>query len=350
MFDDFSSTFKLNLTSIKKNINLLLIMDVSGQLTFEDSPLILKFNKVVTYIRNAEFNKALEIMEEILKINSEFPGLVESIKSIKFWQNRWLKILRTPQGKEQADILLDEWVNYENFSKSFSNQPEKIFIVIKNLIYKKILKNLIYAFQNSEVPNVELLKKIGEIFLEIDENQKAIETLEYARMFRKKDSYLLALLAESYSREGNIQKAKSLFREAFLYNPQEIDLSLIKSELILEIVKTIKSKGIDEKMLLEWIPVYGAILNIFNIKREISYEELVRLTQEAEELEKEYYNRQFTNEFIEPKLINRYLWLIDYYRLQSPNKEYTKIYLNKLKELNPKIYEQYSTIINLNNN
>lgn len=324
-------------------------MDVSGQLTFEDSPLISKFNSVVTYIRNAEFNKALEIMEEILKINPDFPGLIETMKSLKFWQNRWLRIMRTQTGKEQADMLIDEWTNYENFSKSFANKPENIFIAIKNLIYKRILKNLIYAFQNSEVPNVELLKKIGAIFLEIEETQKAIETLEYARMFRKKDSVILALLAEAYDREGNKQKAKSLFREAFLYQPHQIDLSIIKSDLIKKIIEILKTEHIDEKSIPDWIPVYGTILNIFNVKREITYDEITKLTQEAEDLEKEYYSRQFTADSIEPKLINRYLWLIDYYTLQSPNKEYTKIYLNKLKDINPQIYEKYLEVINFNN-
>lgn len=324
-------------------------MDIGGQLTFNDSPLISKFNKFITYICKSEFEKALEIMDDILKTNSDFPGLIEAIKSVKFWQNRWIKIMREPVGKEQADILISEWANYRNYIKTFQNidKVENTFIALKNLIYKKILKNLIYAFQNSEVPNIELLKKIGEIFLEIDETEKAIETLEYARMFRKKDSVILAMLAEAYSRDGNQDKSLLFFREAFFYEPQQIDLAILKSDSIKRLIEEIKTDGIGEKVLAEWIPIYGALLNIFIIKRELTFEEIERIIQETEELEKEYHSRQYNNEIIMPRLINRYFWIIDYYKMQSPNREYTKIYLNKLRELNSVIYQRYVKVLNL---
>ncbi|MBN1898053.1 MAG: hypothetical protein JW827_04685 [Spirochaetes bacterium] len=325
------------------------MVEISGQLTFDDSPLILKFNTAVDYIRNGEFNKALENMEDILNTSPDFPGLLEGIKSVKFWQNRWLKVMRTQPGKEQSDLLLDEWAQYEKYWNSFPSHSEKILITIKNLIYKKIIKNLIAAFKNSEVPNVTILIKMGMIFLEIDEYIKAIETLEYARMFKKKDSHILGLLAEAYARQGNIQKAKSLFREAFLYNPLEVDLGVIRSEMITDITKQIQEQKVDPKLLGEWIPVYGTVMNVFNIKRELSIEEINKLATEAEEMEKDFYNEKFNHETILPKLINRYLWIIDYYVFQSPNKEYTRIYMNKLKEVHPQIYERYFSLINLKN-
>jgi len=326
----------------------MLIMEIDGQLTFEDSPLVVKFNKVIDYIRQAKFNEALDIMNEILKVNPDFPGLILSIKSLKFWQNRWLKISRYPKGEERTNMLINEWSEFEKFIGDDYSEAERVYIAIKNLIYKKILNNMIFTFQQSEIPNVDLLIRIGKIFIEVDEHKKAIETLEYARMFRKRDSYLLSLLGEAYSMAGNFDKAALFFKEAFLYDMSKIDLDMLKSEIISKIKDEIKDTNIDERLIVDWIPVYGVILNIFNVRRDLDYDEITKITQEADELEKDYNNMNFTDSHIEPKLINRYLWILDYYIFQSPNKEYKELYLKKLKDINTEIYNQYLNLVGRN--
>ena len=48
---------------------------------------------------------------------------------------------------------------------------------------------------------------------------------------------------------------------------------------------------------------------------------------------------------LEPKLINRYFWLLDYYSFQNKNKDYIQIYLDKLKDLNTFIYKKYEYVL-----
>lgn len=326
-------------------------MDISGQLTFEDSPLSTHFNEGLSYIQKGNLQKTLEIMEDILSKNSKFTGVIETIKSVKFWQNRWTKAFQFAQGYDRAYYLLNEWENYNKFIISSHINYDKIIISLKNFIFKNIIKNLVYSYQQSDVPNIDVLLQIGEIFLNIEEHKKAIESMEYARLFKKKDPYLLSLLADAYFRADIIDKAKVLFREAFLYNPQKVQISKIKADFIHEIIENIKNEAeLSSQLILEWIPVYGVLLNIFNVKREINTDELSRLNMEIQELETEYYSKKFNNNLIIPRIINRYFWLLDYYSLQNINKEYIDIYLNKLKDINKSIYEKYLLLIEANSN
>ncbi len=327
-------------------------MDTDGQLTFEDSPLSAKFNEALSFIEKGNLQQTLEIMEEIFQENPEFTGVIDTMKSIKFWQNRWMKVHQFPEGYERANYLFDEWNNYNGFIINSKINYEQIIIYLKNLIFKNIIKNLIFAYHQSDIPNIDILLQIGEIFIGIEEYQKAIESFEYARMFKKKDAYILSLLAAAYFKINTIDKAKVLLWEAFLYNPQKIDLSKIDINFIHQIVDYInKEYNLSETLVLEWIPVYGVLLNIFNVKREINGDELAKLNQETQELENEFYVKQFDDKkIIEPRLIKRYFWLLDYYTLQNKNKDYIKIYLNKLKDINRSIYEKYLDFMEKNSN
>ena len=327
-------------------------MELEGQLTFDDNPLKAKFNEGLSLIQKGKLEESLKIMEELFAINPNFTGVIEVIKVIKFWQNRWARVFNYQEGNDRAKYLLGEWDSFQIFIKNSHIDFQESIIQIKNLIFKKIIKNLITTYQQSDIPNIEILIQIGEIFISIDEYQKALESFEYAKLFRKRDSTLLSLLAEAYFKLNNIKMAKLLFREAFLFNPEKIDLNKISADFIIKIQDYLKENfNFTSEQLIQWIPVYGILLNHFNVKRELNEEDVVKITNEIQDLENQYqtkYNN--TNDIILPKLINRLFWLLDYYYLQNQNDEYTKIYLEKLKNLNPDIYVMYQDLINNNIN
>lgn len=324
-------------------------MDLNGQLKFTDSPLNERFEEGLSYIQKGDFKQTLEIMEEIFNMNPHFTHAVDTIKAVKFWQSRWSQVFQVREGSERARYLLNEWEAFQNFAETNKIGQGLLMIHVKNLIFKKIIRNLILTYQQSEVPNLEILVQIGEIFLSIDEIQKSIETFEYARLFRKRDSYLLSLLAEAYYRNNNIKLSKLLFREAFLYNPEKIALSKLTADFLHTIIGYIQQNfNMPGPVLVQWIPVYGVLLNYLNCKRELTAEETAKLKEEAGELEKQYHAKHFTDDDTVPRLINRYFWLLDYYVLQNSNEEYIKIYLDKLKEVDPKIHKEYQHLLKNN--
>ncbi len=316
-------------------------MDNNGQLTFEDTPLKREYKEGLNYIRKGDFFKALKVMETILEKSIDFPGIEDSVRSLMFWTNRWDKVLKFERGLKRAQLLINEWNTFETFVEKNKINFEEIIINLKNYIFKKIIKNLIIAYQSSDVPDIEILLKIGKIFIAIDEIDRAIETFEYARMFKKENSLLLSMLAEAYNRKGNFRRAKILFKEAFFYAPEQIDFGLIKADYILGLRAKLGKIFADKKLIAYWLPVYAEIYNILDVKRELAKAEIEKLLVEVESLEKEYEIKKFSNKELEPKLINKYFWIIDYYKLQNFNDEYANVFKEKLKNINIEIYNMY---------
>jgi hypothetical protein len=156
---------------------------------------------------------------------------------------------------------------------------------------------------------------------------------------KKNDPRILAELADCYAQVNEIKAAKLFFRESLFLDPGVFDLGNCESSFIFKIVARIRAEGVPEKVVNYWIPVYGAILGVFSVKRELKPVEISRLTQSIGELEKKY--SQEADEKDKALLINRYFWLIDHYNsIKAPKEDIDKA-LVKIKQLVPDIYERY---------
>ena len=150
-------------------------------------------------------------------------------------------------------------------------------------------------------------------------------------------------MADCYSLCGEDRIGKVLFREAFFQNPEAIDLNFLDSQLIKCLVKNIQDKkGYTGKQLLYWIPVYGVIGGIFNIKRPLSSLEVARLAKNIYQMENEYKDPSCNEEILVPKLLNSYFWLIDHYVLTHESVPKINEILLKIKILDSQIYEAYT--------
>ena len=141
---------------------------------------------------------------------------------------------------------------------------------------------------------------------------------------------------------NEMRAGKAFFREAFFLGPQEIDLNNLESVVITRLIAKLNDKGYTGPELSEWIPVYGTIFGIFNIKRELRPIEFGKLKQNIFKYENELKCSHENCGFTLPRLANHYFWLIDHYI--STNEEKSKIdeVLEKIKNLNPEIYKEYT--------
>ncbi len=161
----------------------------------------------------------------------------------------------------------------------------------------------------------------------------------------KDNSDVVAELADSYALVDEIKEAKVLFREAFFINPQKIDIYSLESDMILRLIDLIKSdRNISDDLIKEWIPVYGSLNGVFNIKRELRPIELGQLKQSVYSLRnelKEKSYRSINESILLPRLINKYFWLIDHYvRIKEDRARIDEILLY-IKEIDLGIYQQY---------
>ena len=106
--------------------------------------------------------------------------------------------------------------------------------------------------------------------------------------------------------------------------------------------ENVEKLGFRQSELAEWIPVYGVLLGVFTVKRELKAVEFARLKQNIYTLENELREVENDSLLLTPRLLNHYFWLIDYYTTQRDSN--TKIHevLLKIKLLDSDIYEKYT--------
>ena len=106
-------------------------------------------------------------------------------------------------------------------------------------------------------------------------------------------------------------------------------------------MKIVEEKGRSGLELLEWIPVYGQLYGIFNVKRDLTQPEVAHLNRKIYAVETEMKNPSCQSEILTPRLINMYFWMIDFYvSVGKKDKEKNEL-LVRMKILDKEIYELY---------
>ena len=210
-------------------------------------------------------------------------------------------------------------------------------------IFAEALKNYLQLHKDSVIYETDILLRIGRCYKGLGNYEKALEFIEIASQQYSGNAEIMAELADCYSLVNENRASKVFFREAFFKNPQEINLSILESEYIHRLIDKLKKKGLKKPELNEWIPVYGIIYGIFNIKRELRPLEIGKLKQSIYKLEQSFFKDINKEEFCIPRLLNHYFWLIDHYVSTGEEKIKIEEVLKKIENINPEIYKEYTS-------
>jgi tetratricopeptide (TPR) repeat protein len=175
------------------------------------------------------------------------------------------------------------------------------------------------------------------------EYENALEYLETVGQRSKEDPAVLAELGDCYALVNETKAAKAFFREAFFIGPQKVTLTFLESGLIVKLIERLKDMGYAGRELAEWMPVYGVVFGVFNVKRELRPLEYGKLKQSIYSLEKRIDEEHSAAEddYSVPRLLNRYFWLIDHFVISKENRERIEEIIQKIKVLDANIYDQY---------
>jgi hypothetical protein len=149
-------------------------------------------------------------------------------------------------------------------------------------------------------------------------------------------------MADCYALCGNERAAKVLFRDAFFIGAPQIDTSFLDCLMILNLMEQTAKKGFSGDELLEWVPVYGVLYGVFNVKRELRPHEAAKLKQAIYALENELKETASDSALIIPKLMNHYFWLIDHIAASQDERGKIEETLRKIRLLDDDIYKQYA--------
>ena len=312
-------------------------------LRYMDSQTEKGLQEALVYLESGNPVKAHKIIGNLFQTALECPELMYTTLICTFWNGTVTRLATIENPYERGETLLTEWKSFLTYISKQKNQYKPAFFAIQKGIFSLALRNYSELFNLPDNPQkAEIYRKAGMCYKKLGSFENACSCLSEANKIQSNQACILAELADCYSLCGNDRSAKILFREAFYIAPEKIDLDFLDSGLIRSLIDNLEPKKYSKRVLAEWIPVYGVLWGIFNIKKELSSHELGKLKQDIYAMEMEYKNPSCDAEVLVPRLLKNYFWLIDQYNMKSNMDAQVNEVLLKIKILDLYIYKLYT--------
>ncbi|MCL2761900.1 MAG: hypothetical protein FWD36_01665 [Treponema sp.] len=294
-------------------------------------------------LKASDAEGAAALLDKALQIDFDHAETKHALKSVNWWIEHIAPIKKIENEYEKGGFILSQLRQYHIFLDSLGSNYDVCQYAIRRFVFSSALRyfrDLLGDGINQHDPGLLLL--VGRCYKGVGTYDEAMKYLEQAIRFRREDGETLAELADIHALRGDDKSAKALFREAFFLNPEKIDLQAMESEMLIRLRDRLtREKNCREEELREWLPVYGRLWGVFNIKRELTPLEFGRLKQSIFNLEAERRSNPDKSDILKPRLLNRYFWLIDYYASKREDPELIEEVKLKIKITDPEIYDRY---------
>jgi len=315
---------------------------MKNDVTSQGSTLNSLLNNAYKLFGNGAFHESSKHLEDALSIDFDDNEVLSALKCAHFWDTRSERVKYITDPFEKGEYLMKEWNLFDSFSSPFMEDHDRCMFSLKHWVFNTALTSYKSIKRGNEGLDREILFRLGRCYKALGDYENALALLEMSNSRKREDPEIVAELADAYALINEMKASKIFFREAFFIDPQEVELLFLESEMIRRLVKRLKDLGYEGDELKEWIPVYGVIYGVFNVKRELKPLEYGKLRQSIYSLENEVQNGQSNREERTiPRLLNRYFWLVDHFLINNEPRNKVEEILNKIKILNNSIYEQY---------
>lgn len=284
--------------------------------------------------------EATQELERALAIDFEHEDVVTSLKYANFWSDRQERVDGLPDPFERGEYLLNQWTVFQEFVDRVGSRVELTMNAFRQHVFRQALTCYRDVYEDRSNRDPALLVRIGRCYKGTGEYDRSLKFLRAAATERPDDAEILAELADVLALVNETAQAKAFFREAFFMDAQKIDVTRLDSELIRRLVHAVLDRGFSDDELLEWVPVYGVLYHVLNVKRELRSIEFGRLKQSIYELEREL-RENGDPRLIKPRLINRYFWLIDHYVAVKETQGKIDEVKIKIRSVDADVYRQY---------
>ncbi|MCQ2611331.1 MAG: hypothetical protein MJ169_06225 [Treponema sp.] len=294
-------------------------------------------------LKQGDFSQASQLANTLLIERLDDKKLIFAIDACSFWINFFNRIKGITGNIERADSILIEWKNYLGYLENPKfHIDETIEYCVRHGVFSTALNcySQIVLFE-TQMQEAEIRRKAGLCYKKLGEYITARQLLSDANNLTPGNAWILAELADCMALSGEDRPAKVLFREAFFIDAQRVDLDLLDSQLIRCIISEVADKGYSGDILKEWIGVYGQLMGVFSVKRQLKNGEVEKIRQKIYALENEMKDPACKQDLIIPRLCNLYFWLIDHMALMNNENSRINEILMKIKILDPNIYKIY---------
>ena len=224
--------------------------------------------------------KAKAVLEHTLSNDLENGEVIFALKCANFWCVILEEAQLTETAYRKGEMLLEQWKRFTAFIGEEAKRHEQAVYAVKKGVFSLALENYQRMLnEKNKTLKAEMLYKTGLCHKLLGNYETAIRFFQDANTLQPNSADIFAELADCYALCGEEKTAKVLFREAFFIEPQQVDNSFLESELFCRLAERTQKAGYSGQALQEWLPVYGVLYGVFNIKRELRALEAGKLKQ-----------------------------------------------------------------------
>jgi len=299
---------------------------------------------VYDLLKSGEIEQAYRELTRILQQDLENGEVLYTLTGINYWIDKLKKASQAATAFERGEYLVSQWKPFTLYIQKQGPENEPVLYALKQCVFTLALRfyqSLYREDGTSQDP--ELYRKTGLCYKALGDYERALHLLEQAKDGDRDSPAILAELADCYALCGESRLSKVLFREAFFQGASRIELHFLESDIVQRLVAQVQALGYSGAELVEWIPVYGVLYGVLNIKRELRALEFGKLKQAIYAIENEIKDAPAeTRSLLVPRLINHYFWLIDHYVNVNDDKARINEVLLKIKLLDTDVYNRYT--------
>ncbi len=303
-----------------------------------------QLQQVLVLLRSGELEQAHAELHRILQRALNDPDVLYVLAGVNFWREK----IKIAGGKTSAfeggEFLVSQWKDFLPFMREKGKDRDAVLYALKRCAFSIALGYYLSLYrEDSGSGEPEVYRKAGLCYKALGEYERALALLDRAKDGNRDSAPILAELADCYALCGEMRYAKVFFREAFFKDASKVELCFLESDIIVRLAEQVEAMGYKGEELLEWIPVYGLLFGVFNVKRALRSVEVGKLKQNIFWLKEELKSAPEKKRYLlVPRLINHYFWLIDHLASADNDKAKINEILLEIKLLDKNIYEKYT--------
>jgi len=290
---------------------------------------------------SGDFDEAQHLLDEAHASDFEDLEVRSAMRACGFWRQRIAHVGVLSGDGARGDYLRRQWkVFVDRYRPGLEHPFDDGLSRLRTWVLGQALGH--YRNQASAGGDPDALLQAARCLKALGRYEECINTLEDAlRRSGDTDARVLSELADTYALVGETDPAKVLMREALYIEASAVDPDEIGSPLFRRLIDRVTEYvPTEDPGFLEWIPVYGSLWGVLNVKRELSPVEYGKLKQSIYALKSEIADGDEQG-CLKPRLINRYIRLIDHFQTTGANRSATDEALMEIKLLSPTLYRNF---------
>lgn len=309
-----------------------------------------ELSRAYELLREGNPAMAKPLLEDALADDLDNKEILFTIRCASFWKEELNAADKLTIPFDKGERIIEGWKNFvTGIAGMVDSSYDTSIYALRWGVFTLALENYQQHLDDpQQLQRAEAYRKAAFCHKQLGSFEVALDHLREANALldnitRREDAApILAEMADCYALCGQDNYAKVFFREAFFLAADKIDLLFLDSELILRLIELVRQYGYPDRVMQEWIPVYGVLYGVLNINRPLRPIEFSNLKRDITSLENEIQSSTGGVSALVPRLINKYFWLIDYYLNINDDREKINDTLRRIKLLNEDVYKKYT--------